>query len=80
MRRDLLPPSPTPPPSSVPGRAVDLLGVACFAAYDEFGTELWRADGTAAGTVRRMARSTLLPAKPRPDAIAEVIPKRERHC
>lgn len=46
----------TPPtvsePSSDPGPAVVLGGIAYFAATDLLGNELWRTDGSAAGTYR----------------------------
>jgi ELWxxDGT repeat protein len=49
--RDIMPPGSTDS-SSGPSRYVDLGGIALFIAQDAFGVELWRSDGTAAGTAR----------------------------
>src|SRR5687768_2541634 len=49
--RDLTP-APSSAVGSFPGPVAALAGIGYFGATDEFGVELWRTDGTAAGTFR----------------------------
>src|SRR5690606_38221419 len=50
--RDIHPPitSPSTLPRNVPDHLADLHGLLLFQGRDEYGAELWRSDGTPAGT------------------------------